>query len=443
MCTARGATTGRVEPHGEIADPTRSEALQKLKHELVADPQFQRWLTELQDKRLALVFSGGGGKGAYEAGAMLAFFDCGIVNFCSLAGTSVGGLNAALFHQLCRQGDRSLVLRLWGQISPGQVLRVSRGLPLKLLLYFPLALLTFTDLNFMRSGAIRFDIELDSGWEIARRTFFWTLGTVAAVLVAAFLAWYGYHGSLAVLQSLFEVSNPRTLELAAYVGLFLMLPRASDWLGRKLSLASNVPLRKTIESIDIEAIHEHLPLVTCTITIPVSFVSGAGATLNSFDAPLPPPQYVALQQMTPQQAVDLLVQTAALPEVFRPRPILGRNCIDGGLADNTPILGVADDKPDTVFVVYLNHRYGKLDNVKRKELSRIRKIIQTLGANWDGPVVDWLFRTKIVPIIPSEDLGGLFLGTLNFTATKANKLIALGYGDALKQFRQLATVAPR
>jgi predicted acylesterase/phospholipase RssA/GTPase SAR1 family protein len=69
--------------------------------------------------KLGLVFSGGGGKGAYEIGVWKALNEFGIAkNVEAVAGTSVGGLNAALF----TAGDYSSAEQLWLDIAPSKVL---------------------------------------------------------------------------------------------------------------------------------------------------------------------------------------------------------------------------------------------------------------------------------------------------------------------------------
>lgn len=69
--------------------------------------------------KLGLVFSGGGGKGAYEIGVWKALNEFGIAkNVAAVAGTSVGGLNAALF----TAGDYSSAEQLWLDIAPSKVL---------------------------------------------------------------------------------------------------------------------------------------------------------------------------------------------------------------------------------------------------------------------------------------------------------------------------------
>ncbi|MCI8272280.1 MAG: hypothetical protein HFG16_08250 [Erysipelotrichaceae bacterium] len=67
----------------------------------------------------ALVFSGGGAKGAYEVGVWKAMSELGIDRHIRMvAGTSVGALNAALF----AQGDREEALCLWSMISNAHIL---------------------------------------------------------------------------------------------------------------------------------------------------------------------------------------------------------------------------------------------------------------------------------------------------------------------------------
>lgn len=65
----------------------------------------------------ALVFSGGGSRGAYEIGVWQAMRELG-VSFHAVYGASIGAINAALF----AQGDFDLAQRLWDQIDLKQVL---------------------------------------------------------------------------------------------------------------------------------------------------------------------------------------------------------------------------------------------------------------------------------------------------------------------------------
>ncbi len=71
---------------------------------------------------VGLVFSGGGGKGAYEIGVWKALREYGYAqNVTAVSGTSVGGLNGALFVQ----GDLQVAEGLWQNISPDKILKIN------------------------------------------------------------------------------------------------------------------------------------------------------------------------------------------------------------------------------------------------------------------------------------------------------------------------------
>jgi predicted patatin/cPLA2 family phospholipase len=74
------------------------------------------YLETLRSGSIGLVLAGGGGKGAYEGGVLLALYDAGLHQYEAIAGTSVGALNAALAHQLFETKDRNMSLA-FGPIS--------------------------------------------------------------------------------------------------------------------------------------------------------------------------------------------------------------------------------------------------------------------------------------------------------------------------------------
>ena len=72
-------------------------------------------------KKIGLVFSGGGGKGAYEIGVWKALKEFGIEKYIScVSGTSVGALNSALFIQ----GDYEKAEKTWSTISKDAILKL-------------------------------------------------------------------------------------------------------------------------------------------------------------------------------------------------------------------------------------------------------------------------------------------------------------------------------
>lgn len=72
---------------------------------------------------VALVLSGGGGKGAYQIGVWKALKEFGIdKKITAVSGTSVGALNAALF----LQGDINVAKEVWSNISNKKILKIEK-----------------------------------------------------------------------------------------------------------------------------------------------------------------------------------------------------------------------------------------------------------------------------------------------------------------------------
>jgi predicted acylesterase/phospholipase RssA len=71
------------------------------------------------DGRVAVVLSGGGARGAYEAGALLAFQDAGLPTHI-LSATSVGSINAASYaaHSTTLVGNAESLVESWSQVTP-------------------------------------------------------------------------------------------------------------------------------------------------------------------------------------------------------------------------------------------------------------------------------------------------------------------------------------
>src|SRR6266852_9987046 len=69
--------------------------------------------------RIAVALSGGGARGAYEAGALLAFQDAKLPTHI-LTATSVGSINAASYasHSSSLVGNAESLIESWTQVSP-------------------------------------------------------------------------------------------------------------------------------------------------------------------------------------------------------------------------------------------------------------------------------------------------------------------------------------
>lgn len=90
-----------------------------------------QWIWIHMPQKIGLVFSGGGGKGAYQIGVWKALEEYGVAeNISVVSGTSVGALNAALFSQGCYQTAENA----WLSISPADILHLDLQQVAKLLI---------------------------------------------------------------------------------------------------------------------------------------------------------------------------------------------------------------------------------------------------------------------------------------------------------------------
>ncbi|HLQ52505.1 MAG TPA: patatin-like phospholipase family protein, partial [Terriglobales bacterium] len=103
------------EEFKKILDQERENFRGKLAARGVGGAQLFSGLTG----RIGVVLSGGGARGAYEAGALLAFQDAGMPTHI-LAATSVGSINAASYasHSSSLVGNAESLIESWTQVSP-------------------------------------------------------------------------------------------------------------------------------------------------------------------------------------------------------------------------------------------------------------------------------------------------------------------------------------
>ncbi len=118
------------------------------------------------------------------------------------------------------------------------------------------------------------------------------------------------------------------------------------------------------------------------------------------------PTYFKLNDYTPEEVTKIIMASATLPTIFKSTEFNGKKYVDGGLADNTPIMPAYKEGCDYIIVVYLN-----------KGMS----IDKSLYPN-----------SKIIEIIPKEINEGTLGGVLNFKEKAKLKLFKQGYSDAEK-----------
>lgn len=104
----------------------------------------------------------------------------------------------------------------------------------------------------------------------------------------------------------------------------------------------------------------------------------------------------------------ILLASSAMPAIYPTVKINGKRYTDGGSnGDNIPIFPVYKNEISTIIVV-------RLSQGTKIERSR-----------WPG--------AEIIEVIPSEPLGGMLSGTLDFSGVGARHRFSLGYSDALAQ----------
>jgi predicted acylesterase/phospholipase RssA len=410
-------------------DPTLIIPLQQLKEQVLAAPGVQDFLKDLNSTRISLVLSGGGGKGAYQAGAILALFDCGIDRFNAFCGTSVGALNAAVCHELCRLRDRNLVVHIWGRMSRQRVLRPSWLIFWKLALFLEYGFRNYnpwSPINYTYNG-LRDEMIKFAHW------------LVAPLLIILFA--FGFE-ALGLKQPSIYV-----LITMLFVGLILMItPLIMLVVKKSPSLFSNAPLRTMISEIDVEALRTSKVPIVCTLAL-----SMRQSILQWTDIANLRLHYAILNNMTSREEVtQALLQSAALPEVFPARQVNGEWCIDGGLVDNCPILsailfGALPRDRNTLIAVYLDAKYDRVSNLVEMEKSRAMGIFYSQKLPYEADFIEMVKQQirecRLITIIPSAPLGNLITGTMNFSVKKAKELIEMGYRDTLILIQNLSKQA--
>lgn len=403
---------------------------------------------------VGLVLSGGGGKGAYEIGCWRALCESG-VRIGAVSGTSVGALNAALV----AQGDLDEARELWSQITAKDVFKLTfHRLPALLLRLF-----LFPGLIYFRHST-RGKRELD--WLFFKGSLFVLLvvgvPVIAIALASGSAGWSDVRGLL-FFYLVF------VLVLGGPIGGWFWMEK------RNLFVLDNQPLKETIvRYLDPNAVcdSEVVAIVTAAKGVeffdpehPTSEMVEAGGMYYHYPCTSREylPVYSRLNGHAPDQIAGLLLGSTSLPfGIFPNRELNEAGWLDGGLADNTPVLPLVDLGCDPIVVVHLDHRVGKSRDLSRidemisekvGDLERKREIEGDSAEKLDAFIARYGSRVEftdwpdsgaekhpeprrplpsLVHVVPSRRLGGLLRGTLRFSPRRARWLMKLGYEDTRK-----------
>ena len=281
-------------------------------------------------KGIGLVFSGGGGKGAYQIGVWKYLHELGLDQYVrSVSGTSVGALNAALFVG----SDYETAENMWLSISQDKILSPRE--------------ITSEDILKGCSG-------IDFRNPKLKKNFF--VKTVAGIVSSPFgLA----HSLLTRIRGEYFFSRE---------GIINMMNECLDF--TQIS-TSNTPCFVTCFSCDSFSVERFL--------------------INDY---------------TDNEIITLLLATSAIPIIFPSEEFHGSKYYDGGIGDNVPVQPIYDTGVEYIIVVHLS-RDSFVDRSKYP-------------------------NATIIEIVPSEDLGNMLTGTLDFSADGAASRMALGYEDIKK-----------
>jgi predicted acylesterase/phospholipase RssA len=424
-----------------------------------------------------LVLAGGGGKGAYQVGCWRAMRELG-VDISVIAGTSVGGLNAALI----AQGDEQAAQQLWRSITPGQVFRWQRVTsPFALVLRLALGVLGPSQLSagprLLRADAARWIAVAVSFQTMFMLFGYFVIATDPAYRILGVGGAWRY--ALVPVVTVSAAAIFVTLALAPYF-IWRFLDRIN------LFVLDNEPLKYTIT--------KHLRVGKVSASNQLVLVTSA-SKIEFFDPDQPNyikhypsgkmeraryeavfetcfiPHYAALNTKSDDELLRLLICTSSLPFGIFPRAARQHDAgwtagaLDGGIADNTPLLPMLRLGVDRVIIIHLNHSKGRrrrrvsLDAAEAKDALIVERLTRLAPQseenfksfkeanrkNWFS-IWEWSRLQKpideqpawaapeLVHIVPSKSLGGLLTGTLRFSGRKSARLIDLGYSDTMRAF---------
>jgi hypothetical protein len=155
-----------------------------------------------------------------------------------------------------------------------------------------------------------------------------------------------------------------------------------------------------------------------------------------------------VRMRTAEDCVTAAVASSAIPVLFEPVPIAGRDHVDGGVFSNQPLHAVLADEADAVIVVLLTPSAGPSPIGERMNLLALGARLLEL-ANWRDLQTElrslppgWTRDARparVCVVEPREPLAG---GVLGFEPERARGHIARGEADAARALREAGWWTP-
>lgn len=354
--------------------------------------------------RIAAVLSGGGARGAYEAGVLLAFQDARLPTHIITA-TSVGSINAASYaaHSDTLVGNAESLAESWFDLTPpvvgiewtryvwmlaglvaasagfGNLIGLaflSRGFTLSLhdpaltwfalglagtavlLLYDRLPYVGYIARNFFRKTSWKPD-RRKAAFSIAANLIVWSflVLVIHSLGLGAKQVALGIGGLVLLLALYYLLRTPvgtflhRLLRLPLRAGLFANFERGR-LLRQRISndRLRGSPIRVVFTATDLEA-----GVVRFFCNQP----AGQLASDRGADA-----RFVAQELTTTEDLIRAVIASSALPIVYEPITLAGRLYADGGIVANQPIRPAIRLGADVLFLVMMQSPSGHRGEVR-------------------------------------------------------------------------------
>ncbi len=364
--------------------------------------------------RIAAVLSGGGARGAYEVGALLAFQDAALPTHI-LAASSVGSVNAASYaaHSTTTVGEAESLLAAWSDLTP-PVVGIEWTKYGWVLAGLIAASAGFGNLIRYELSANGFDLRLH---DPALTWLFLGLAGVVVLVSYDQLPYIGYvirsllgrthtkpDGKKAVRSALVNVMVWGFLLLAfhsLYIGdalyeLFRSHPQAGFLtlggvalmlaigarfrarLNAELFRLLRLPIRTGLfanferarffrQRISLEALRNSPMRVVFTATDLDTGVAGFFCNKTCEELARDPgidPRFVANEVTLPDDLMRAILASSALPIVYEPLKVGERLYVDGAMVTNQPIRPAVRLGADVLFLIMMDARTSRRSEIK-------------------------------------------------------------------------------
>lgn len=448
----------------------------------------RRLRADLPFRRIALVLSGGGALGAYEVGVLKVLERLGVAPSL-VAGVSIGAVNAVVW--LAHGRDTAALERAWSNLRGSQlglqwmtlVLRACGALAATLgLLEIVLTITGSRELSgsfwLWKKSSARIDL-VSTQMDITSWLVIITLGLFVVFFARRIEGWLAHGAHAADPAAGRRLLGRITLGYAAVHALVwvmgwpwphrfsasLVLVLALAWLGSGQSTAGQwfrrivfslmpetggrglwggIARRKVIRSLVEEGdpgriVGEGAHLVVSALAV------DSGRVTHFVSWPHPDAEFVhrveedlgeVVPMRTPAEMIDAVVASSAIPGVFEPEKIDGRDFVDAGGFSNQPLhLAIAHDA-DAVISVLLTPSHSPTSSPSPPDLFALGGRLLEL-ANWRDMQAElrqlppgWSRTGRPAQVCVIEPQRSLPSSVLAFEPAQAQALIALGEQDA-------------